>query len=214
MLVWLACKYFDLKKSLNPSEKRYSNLLNAISSIVDKVEGYDKQHAKEVAELAILIAKKTSMSSEQLVSLEIAAKLHDVGMLIVTDDSIKSRRKLNNDDSFLMKNHTLIAEHYLKQEISIIDEIPSIIRWHHERWDGFGYPDNLSGKQIPLASRILAISDAISSMRSIRSYRKRSYKSDKEIVEELKRQSGLQFDPFLVKITLSILEENHNMDSE
>ena len=209
LLIWLACKYFDLKKSLKPTEKRYSELVDAVSSIVDRVEGYDKAHAKEVAELAVKIAERTSKTPEQISSLETAAKLHDVGMLMISSDIIKSRRKLSDDNEFIMKNHPLLAEHYLKQEVSVNDDIPTIIRWHHERWDGFGYPDSLIGEQIPVLSRILAIADSISSMRSSRSYRKRSYKSDKEIIDELKRQSGLQFDPALVKIAVSILEENN-----
>lgn len=208
LLIWLACKYFDLKKSLKPTENRYSELVDAISSIVDRVEGYDKAHAKEVAELAVKIAGRTSKTPEQISSLETAAKLHDVGMLMISNDIIKSRRKLSDDNDFIMKNHPLLAEHYLKQEVSVNDDIPTIIRWHHERWDGFGYPDSLRGEQIPVLSRILAIADSISSMRSTRSYRKRSYKSDKEIIDELKRQSGLQFDPALVKIAVSILEES------
>ena len=206
MLIWLACKYFDLKKSLNPTEKRYSELVDAVASIVDSVEGYDKAHSKEVAELAVQIAKKISITAEQISSLETASKLHDVGMLMVSNDMLKSRRKLNEDNEFIMKNHPLLAEHYLKQEVSVTDDIPSIIRWHHERWDGFGYPDNLSGEQIPILSRILAIADSVSAMRSFRSYRKKAYKSDNDIIDELKRQSGLQFDPALVKIAVSILE--------
>ena len=208
LLIWLACKYFDLKKSLKPTENRYSELVDALASIVDRVEGYDKAHAKEVAELAVKIAGRTSKTPEQISSLETAAKLHDVGMLMISNDIIKSRRKLSDDNAFIMKNHPLLAEHYLKQEVSVNDDIPTIIRWHHERWDGFGYPDSLRGEQIPVLSRILSIADSISSMRSTRSYRKRSYKSDKEIIDELKRQSGLQFDPALVKIAVSILEEN------
>ena len=208
LLIWLACKYFDLKKSLKPTENRYSELVDALASIVDRVEGYDKAHAKEVAELAVKIAGRTSKTPEQTSSLETAAKLHDVGMLMISNDIIKSRRKLSDDNAFIMKNHPLLAEHYLKQEVSVNDDIPTIIRWHHERWDGFGYPDSLRGEQIPVLSRILSIADSISSMRSTRSYRKRSYKSDKEIIDELKRQSGLQFDPALVKIAVSILEEN------
>ena len=208
LLIWLTCKYFDLKKTLKPTEKRYSELVDALASIVDRVEGYDNAHAKEVAELAVKIAGRTSITSEQISSLETAAKLHDVGMLMISNDIIKSRRKLSDDNAFIMKNHPLLAEHYLKQEVSINDNIPTIIRWHHERWDGFGYPDSLRGEQIPVLARILSIADSISAMRSSRSYRKRSYKSDKEIIDELKRQSGLQFDPALVKIAVSILEEN------
>lgn len=207
MLIWLACKYFDLKQSLSPSEDRYEKIINSISSIIDVVEGYKKAHSKEVADIAIKIAEKTSMSAKQKKSLEIAAKLHDVGMLMVMNDVIKSRHKLKGEDFFLMKNHPLLAEHYLKQEVHISDEVPSIIRWHHERWDGFGYPDSLRGEQIPLASRILSIADAVSSMRSQRNYRKKSYKSDQDIIIELKQQAGLQFDPILIKIAVAILEE-------
>ncbi len=211
-LIWLACKYFDLKKQLKPTEKRYYDLTNSVSLIIDKVEGYNKAHAKEVADLAIKIAEKTSMSPEQILSLETAAKLHDIGMLMVTNDLMKSRNKLKKDDLSVMKNHTLLAEHYIKQEVSISEDIPTIIRWHHERWDGFGYPDSLMGKQIPLPSRILSIADSISAMRSQRNYRKRSYKSDKEIILELKKQSGLQFDPELVKIVIPLLESEENKE--
>ena len=212
LLIWLVCKYFDLKKNLKPTENRYAELVNAVTSIVDRVEGYDKDHAKEVADLSVKIARRTSASEEQITSLETAAKLHDVGMLMISNDMIKSRRKLNDDNAFIMKNHPLLAEHYLKQEVAVTDDIPTIIRWHHERWDGFGYPDSLRGEQIPVLSRIIAIADSVSSMRSSRNYRKRSYKSDKEIIEELKRQSGLQFDPALVKIAVAILEEDIKED--
>lgn len=206
-LVLVLCKYIDLKNKLKPREGRYLNLINAFSSIIDSIEGYNKSHADEVADFAIKIGKKTSMKEEQLASLELAARIHDMGMVIVNNDVLKSRRKLDDDDRFLMKNHTLLAEHYLKQKLDAGDELPSIIRWHHERWDGFGYPDSLQGEQIPLASRILAISDAVSAMRSPRHYRKKIYKTNKEVIYELERQSGLQFDPFIVKIAVSLLAE-------
>ena len=113
-----------------------------------------------------------------------------------------------------MKNHPLLAEHYLKQDVDISDEVPSIIRWHHERWDGFGYPDSLRGEQIPIASRILAIADSVSSMRSQRNYRKKNYKSDQDIIIELKQQAGLQFDPVLIKVAVSILEKDNIGEEE
>ncbi len=208
LLIWLACKYFDLKQSLSPNEKRYASLINAVSSITDRVEGYNTYHSKEVASLAVKIAKNSKLSYDQIKSLEIAAKLHDIGMLLVVDDVIKSRHKLKGEESFFMKNHPLLAEHFIKQEVSIIDEVPTIIRWHHERWDGFGYPDSLRGEQIPIASRILAIADSVSAMKNQRNYRKRNYKSTQEIIAELKLQSGLQFDPNIVKKTVAILEED------
>ena len=209
-LIWLACKYLDLKKSLNPKEKRFSQLVDALSDLSDRVEDYEGSHSKEISDFAIQIAQKTSMNEEQQESLAIAAKLHDIGMLLVTNEVIKSRRKLNDDDAFIMKNHPLLAEHYLKQHVDVRDDIPSIIRWHHERWDGFGYPDSLRGEQIPLPSRILSIADAVSSMKSVRHYRKKHYKTNKEIIAELQRQSGLQFDPSLVKITISLLTAESN----
>ena len=211
-LVWLACKYFDLKKQLKPTEKRFFDLTNSVASIIDRVEGYNKAHSKEVAELAVKIAEKTSMSTEQINSLETAAKLHDIGMLMVSNDLIKSRNKLKKDDLNMMKNHSLLAEHYIKQEVQVTEDIPTIIRWHHERWDGFGYPDSLRGKQIPLSSRILAIADSVSAMKSQRNYRKKNYKTVQEIITELKKQSGLQFDPELVKIAIPIIESEEQKE--
>ena len=206
-LVWITCRYIDLKKSLNPKEKRFLNIIKALSSIVDSVEDYSTPHSDEISDLALKIAERTSMSDSQKQSLSLASRLHDIGMLMVTIDLIKSQRGLNEDDAFIMKSHPLLAEHYLKQFVEVTEDIPSIIRWHHERWDGFGYPDNLQGRSIPLSSRILAIADAVSAMKAERGYRGKSYSSEQEIINELKRQSGLQFDPYLVKITVSILEE-------
>ncbi len=209
ILLWLAFRYYRLEKKIIRAVKRNFDMISAIASIVDRVEGYNKDHAKEVTEIALKIAQKTSMasSSEQLLSLEMASKLHDIGMLMVMNDLIKSRQSLRGDHVFLMKIHTLLAENYLKQELGLTDEIPSIIRWHHERWDGFGYPDSLKGIQIPLQSRILAIADSISAMRSQRNYRRKQYKTNEEIITELKSQAGLQFDPNLVNITISLLEK-------
>lgn len=206
-LIWIICKYLDLKKSLKPREKRYLNLIEAVSSITDCVEEYSSNHSEEVSMLALKIADKTSMTKNQKISLSMAAKLHDIGMLIATSDVIKSRRKINDNDASAMHNHPLLAEHYLKKHTDVTEDISSIIRWHHERWDGFGYPDNLVGTQIPLAARILTIADAISSMKAERPYRRKAYKSNQEIILELKRESGLQFDPSLVKIAVSLLEE-------
>ena len=185
LLIWLACKYLDLKKKLHPANDRYYGLVNAISSIVDKYEGYDTAHAAEVRDIALKIARKTPMNQQQLNSLETAALLHDVGMLLVSGDLLKSRRKFDENEEYLIRTHTLLAEFYLKAEVAVTDDIPSIIRWHHERWDGFGYPDGLKGTQIPLASRIIAIADSVSAMKHNRSYRKKHYSGIADIKLEL-----------------------------
>jgi HD-GYP domain-containing protein (c-di-GMP phosphodiesterase class II) len=82
--------------------------------------------------------------------------------------------------------------------------VPTLIRWHHERWDGLGYPDNLKGEEIPLAARIIALADAVSAMKAKRDYRKRQYSRDEDVVAEVKRLSGMQFDPQLVKTWIAI----------
>lgn len=214
LLIWLACKYFDLKNSLNPSEKRYYNLINAISEIVDKVELYDTQHAREVKDIALSIARKTPMSTKQLETLETAALLHDIGMLMVGSDSLKSGESLSEDESYLMRTHPLLAEFYLKKEMTVSDDIPSTIRWHHERWDGFGYPDGLRGNQIPLPARILALADSISSMKHDRISRDKKYETIEDILDELKKQAGLQFDPSLVKIYIQIAHSENTSKTE
>ncbi|PKL48792.1 MAG: hypothetical protein CVV42_08290 [Candidatus Riflebacteria bacterium HGW-Riflebacteria-2] len=204
LITWLAYLYFDLKEKATPAKERYSQLVRGVASVVDRLEGYDKEHSREIAELSERIGVACGLKDEQLQSLNAAAMLHDLGELLLPRDLVKSSKKLEGDELELLRTHTLLGELHLKAQIEELDEVPSLIRWHHERWDGLGYPDNLKGEEIPLAARIIALADAISAMNAHRGYRKRQYAGDADVIAEVKRLSGMQFDPQLVKTWLGI----------
>jgi len=202
LITWLAYLYFDLRERAAPVSERYSQLMRGVAAIVDRLEGYDKEHSREIASLSKLIGIAAGLNSEQLQSLNAAATLHDIGELLLPRDLFKSGKKLEGEEFELMRTHTLLGELHLKSHIDGLDEVPSLIRWHHERWDGLGYPDNLKGEEIPVAARIICLADAISAMNAPRDYRRRQYAQNEDIIAEVKRLSGMQFDPNLVKYWL------------
>ncbi len=204
LITWLAYLYFDMREKAMPAKERYTQLVCGVASIVDRLEGYDKEHSREIAELSERIGLACGLSDTQLQSLSAAAMLHDVGELLLPRELVRSSRKLEGDELELLRTHTLLGELHLKAQIEDLDEVPSLIRWHHERWDGLGYPDNLKGEEIPLAARIIALADAVSAMNAKRDYRKRQYSRDEDVIAEVKRLSGMQFDPQLVKTWIGI----------
>ncbi len=204
IITWLAYRYFELRERTSPLEERYSQLVSGVASIVDRIEGYDVEHSSEVAATAEKIAAAAGLEMEQIQSLKAAAMLHDIGEMLLPRDILRTSTKLDDEQLYLMRTHPLLGELHLKTRIPTPDEVPAIIRWHHERWDGLGYPDNLKGDEIPRASRILALADAVSAMRHPRPYRKKQFSDGREVDAEVEKQSGLQFDPELVSLWLKI----------
>jgi len=198
-------KYFVLKENIATSTIIYQNYIKNISSVIDRAESYNNHHASKVAELSVKIAKAMVLSDEDISKLSIASYLHDIGILLISNSFAKKNGALNQEEYVLMKTHPLIAELKLRNGAEENDEIPLIIRWHHEWWDGSGYPDGLCGDEIPLLSRILTISDAISAMKEDRPYRQEFPES--KIKFEVKKMSGIQFDPVIANLWLK-LEEN------
>ena len=204
LITWLAYLYFDLREKATPAHERYSQLVAGVASIIDRLEGYDKPHSHEIAFLSEQIGTAAGLNAEQVQCLRAAAMLHDIGELLLPRDLLKSEKKIAGDELELLRTHTLLGELHLKSQFTDLDEVPSLIRWHHERWDGLGYPDNLKGEEIPVAARIIALADSISAMNAQRAYRSRQFTRADDIVAEVKRLSGLQFDPQLVKTWLAI----------
>ncbi len=207
VITWLAYKYFELSEAISPYQKRYNNLLLGVASMVDRLEGYDTDHSLEVANICEKIAVLAGLNLAQIQTLKTAAMLHDIGVVLLPKEVVSSEEQLDADDMFTMRTHPVLGELHLKRHSDIHDEIPSIIRWHHERWDGLGYPDNLKGEEIPKSARILALADSISAMSHNRPYREHQYSSNEEILFELESLAGLQFDPELVKIWGSIVRK-------
>ncbi|MBF0405827.1 MAG: HD domain-containing protein [Candidatus Riflebacteria bacterium] len=192
-LAGLTYKYFELKESIEQENKPGPDYVRAISIIIDENESYQVSHAQRVVNEAEKIAEGMNLDENQINSLRIAAYLHDSGELLPEYGFLKKKGSLSEKEWNLLKFHPAVAEKTLRMTLPDDNEVPSIIRWHHEWWDGSGYPDNLSGNQIPLLARILTVADAVSAMESERPYRPAMAKAQIEI--ELDKMAGIMFDP-------------------
>lgn len=175
-----------------------------IANTIDAKDEYTKGHSKRVAEYSVAIAKEIGMSDERMNELRSIALLHDIGKIGVPDSVLNKPGKLTNSEYELMKQHTTIGADILK-DIKMFPGIDVGAKYHHERYDGKGYPENKVGTDIPEIARIIAVADAFDAMTSNRVYRKQL---DLEyVIEELKRCSGSQFDPEMAKVLIRMLEE-------
>jgi putative nucleotidyltransferase with HDIG domain len=160
-------------------------------------------HCKSVVALALSVGKALQLGAERGRNLEFAALLHDVGKIAIPKEIINKPGKLDADEWVLVRTHTLEGQKLLDRVGGFMRDVGVIIRSHHERWDGGGYPDGLAGDQIPLEARIIACCDSWNAMRTDRPYRKAlSYEAARA---ELEVNAGLQFDPRVVQTMLEIV---------
>ncbi|HEY9071870.1 MAG TPA: HD domain-containing phosphohydrolase [Candidatus Ozemobacteraceae bacterium] len=197
---WLAWRLFDLRERLNGRQMPDFAYIEGVSRIIDTAEAYDVTHAAELSRVAEAVAVRLGVDEKGLVSLRMASLLHDCGMLNISRDIIKKAGTLDTEQAFLLRMHPIIGELAIRNAVPPFEDVPSLIRWHHEKFDGSGYPDRLSGEEIPLAARILGLADAVVAMRAARPYRPAL--SEERIRTEIGRQSGLQFDPAVVRAFL------------
>ena len=158
------------------------------------------RHHRAVAELAATLAGRIGLHGEDLHAVVRAAELHDVGKVFVPDTILDKPGKLSADELELMRRHA-IGGWLILHESAEPDPIARLVRSSHERWDGTGYPDGLSGDAIPLGARIITICDAYDAMTHDRPYR--PARSVAEALEELRRGAGVRYDPTLVAVFVS-----------
>ena len=155
---------------------------------------------------AVSIAEAMGLTAEEVAVIRRAAVIHDLGKIGVRDSILLSPRKLTADELKLMQQHPVIAGRILDQMRFLERELP-IVRHHHERWDGDGYPDGLAGRAIPLGTRILAVADSFDAITSTRVYR--DAKSAGEALVILAENAGTQFDPTVVEAMLRWADRIH-----
>lgn len=165
----------------------------ALAMAVEVKDAYTAGHAKRVSAYALTIAQVTG--GIDLLRLPLAGDLHDVGKIGVPDSVLNKPTRLTPEEIERVEEHPVAGARILEP---LIDDpmVIGVVRWHHERWDGRGYPDRLAGKLIPLAARVVAVADTLDAMTSARAYR-RALPWD-EAVAEIRRCSGSQFDPAVV----------------
>ena len=163
---------------------------------LDAKDPYTFGHSQRVVKLAMLVADEMDLDYEQHYTLQLAASLHDIGKIGMPDNILKKADSLEDFEMVKAKNHPIVGSEILG-EIGELSEVASIVRHHHERYDGKGYPDGLSGDAIPLHSRILFILDAYEALASDRVYRKGMGRE--KALEIIRSNAGTQFDPKLVE---------------
>jgi diguanylate cyclase (GGDEF)-like protein/putative nucleotidyltransferase with HDIG domain len=194
----------ELEKQGQEISSLSEELLLTLATIIDLRDPYTLGHSKRVAEYAVLIAKELDLSKEQIDIIRKGALLHDIGKLGIPETILFKPGKLTNDEYQVIKQHTTHGAEIVESCHSLHSLIP-IIRHHHERYDGRGYPDNLVGHQIPLEARIIGLADALEAMASDRVYRKGL--GIQEIVDEITKNSGTQFSPSVVSAFLKVLRK-------
>lgn len=185
----------------------YANLVDTLNALITTIEAkdpYTHEHSERVTQYALEIAKDLDVDDEKMEMIEFAGVLHDIGKIGVRDGILTKCGKLTADEYDAIKQHPIIGEKIVSS-LGLNELELSIIRNHHERFDGKGYPDGLAGEDIPYLARIVSVADAFDAMTTTRSYRQAL--SVDQAVEELKRNSGSQFDPAIVPSALRAIED-------
>lgn len=192
----LAARLAELSISLQ--SEREEMMLAAIEGLVAALEAkdvYTHGHSSQVSMLSHAIAKELELSDKEQFVIRIAGLLHDIGKIGIPDQILNKETRLDDEERRVIEQHPLIGAKILA-EIPALAKITQIVKHHHERWDGSGYPERKTTEEIPLAARIIAVADTYQAMTSDRPYRKGL--SIKVAMAELKRCSGSQFDPQIV----------------
>jgi putative nucleotidyltransferase with HDIG domain len=185
-------------------ESIYENLFSTLYAFVEMIEArdpYTKQHSARVTKYAMLIAKNVGCSQEEMDTLNVSGNLHDIGKIGIPDNILLKPGPLTDDEYEVIKKHPGIGSNIIGHFDMWLDE-RRIIRHHHERWDGKGYPDRLKGEEIPFLSRILSVADVYDALTSDRSYRKKM--SDDVAIKIIRENTGTQFDGAIVDIFLKL----------
>lgn len=177
-----------------------------IMDMSEKADAYEDApgHANRVADLACNIGERFGLSQDDLDALRNAALLHDIGQ-IDRYDYIKESRPLTQEERFDLEHHTLVGYQKIMAMGPEYEQTAKWVRWHHERWDGLGYPDRLNGNQIPLPVRILSVADAFDAMSHKRPHRPSL--SPEGALKVLQKFAGIQFDPDIVNIMASTMDQ-------
>jgi len=179
-------------------ESLYTNVFETFKSLVTSIhirDQYTEEHSQRVTDLALKIAGAMAESEADCEALRIAGALHDIGKIAIPDAILLKPGRLTKEEYEIIKTHASQGEAVLTP-ISLFDKERKIVRYHHERWDGNGYPDGLRGEQIPLLARILAVADTYDAMTNNRPYQ--AARTHGEALEEIVRCKESQFDPAVV----------------
>lgn len=198
--------YNGIAESRRESGERLTiQMVKALANTIDAKDSYTNGHSTRVAEYSVLLAKRMGYTGEKLEHLYYAAVLHDIGKIGVPREIINKPSRLTDEEYAMIKSHPVTGSNILK-EVTEIPDIAIGAKYHHERYDGKGYPDGLSGTDIPELARIIGVADAYDAMTSKRSYR--DVLAQDIVREEIIKGKGTQFDPEIAEVMLELMDED------
>ena len=204
---FLAEKASFLIENLALYENIYENLFSTLYAFVETIEArdsYTKQHSARVTNYAMLIAKDIGCSQDEIDILNVSGNLHDIGKIGIPDNILLKPGRLTDREYEVIKKHPIIGSNIIGYFNMWTDE-QKIVKHHHERWDGQGYPDRLKGEEAPFLSRIMSVADVYDALTSDRSYRK---KMQEDVAAKIiKENAGSQFDPAITDVFLKLNEQ-------
>ncbi|NQT00131.1 MAG: HD domain-containing protein [Candidatus Omnitrophica bacterium] len=192
----------------NHLKEIYLHTISALASALEAKDRYTRSHSENVTRYAVALAEEFGLPEPQIELIRQACQLHDLGKIGIHDYILSKKGELSSEEWDEIKLHSLRGAQIL-QPIDFLNEVAVLIRQHHERFDGTGYPYNLSGQDIEIGSRIMSIADAYDAMISARPYRQAL--TMRQAIAELKKNSGTQFDPGIIRMFLRLLESRPDL---
>lgn len=206
LIVKASAEYYQLKKDndrlIYDLKELFSGTINAIIEALDAKDSFTLGRSRRVTFFSLKMAQALNLPVEEIGKLELAGLLHDIGMIGVSEDILNKTEALTNEEYESIKKHVNYGVKIL-DDIKQLKAVVEIIKYHHERYDGTGYPNGLKGEEIPLNARIIAIADTYDSMVSDRSYR--TGLSHEEALKRLEEQAGRQFDPTILQCFKTVI---------
>ena len=183
---------------------QYHDLIESIVAALDARDAYTASHSDRVADMVLVLAAALGLDEDETTRIHMAAHLHDIGKIAVPDSVLRKAGPLTRPEWEEMRRHPVTGYEILRK-IDDFKEIAILVRHHHERWDGRGYPDGLSGHDIPPGSRVIAVADSIDAMMSSRSYRPAM--TSAACRREIEKNSGIMYDPLVAAAALEHWDE-------
>ncbi|HOT26668.1 MAG TPA: GAF domain-containing protein [Candidatus Ozemobacteraceae bacterium] len=191
-------------------EASYLSAVRALANSLDAKDAYTRGHSERVAAFSVEIGRRMGLKPEAIKNLQIGALLHDIGKIGISENIINKPARLTPDEYELIKTHPVRGANIIEPASFLKEKVP-LIKHHHERFDGKGYPDGLSGDAIPLLARIVCVADSWDAMTSKRAYR--NVVPKEQAVQELLKCAGTQFDPKIVAAFIEVLQDEKTVES-
>ena len=193
----------DLQKASEENRQLFIDAIEMIAAAVDAKDPYTKGHSRRVSKYSVALAQELGLEEDEVDKIRISATLHDVGKIGVEDRVLKKPGVLTNEEFEIMKRHTVMGYEIVRQVKQLAEMLPGI-RWHHEALNGKGYPDGITGDELPLMVRIIAVADTFDAVTTDRPYQKgRDFRSGLEI---LRKHAGTKYDPIVVDAAPCLLK--------